>query len=205
MRTPARRASLKVFIVLSFSMAVQAQATPAFGDWQFTPFVGATAGARTGYFDPDNAASSRKLVIGAAVSRTWRRFSVEGEAADVPAFFTGEGEQRIVTASNVFSVTGNVTVGLPGAGRVHPYAIAGLGAMRVTIRDAADVFPASGWHPAGNVGAGVLVRLAPRVSLRTDVRYTRSRRDDGAESSIGFGTTYLDFWRTSVGLAIAFR
>ena len=205
LRIPARRASLKVFVVLSFSLVVQAQATPGFGDWQFTPFVGATSGASTGYFDPDNAVSSRKLVIGGAVSRRWRRFSVEGELANVPAFFTGEGEQRIVTESNVLSLTGNLMANLPGVGRVRPYAVVGLRALRVRIRDAADVFPVSGWHPAGNVGGGVLVRLTPRVSLGTDVRYTASRRDEGAESSIGFGTIYLDFWRTSVGMAIALR
>jgi hypothetical protein len=184
---------------------VHAQTTPAIADWQLTPFIGATSGASTGYFDPDNAVSSTKLAIGGAVSRRWRRFSIEGEVANVPAFFTGEGEGTIVTSSNVLSLTGNLMAELPGIGRVRPYAVGGLGAMRVKIRDAADIFPVSGWHPAGNVGAGVLVRLAPRVGLRTDVRYIRSRRDDGAESSIGFGTTYLDFWRTSVGLAIALR
>jgi hypothetical protein len=56
-----------------------------------------------------------------------------------------------------------------------------------------------------NAGAGVLVRVNSHFSVRGDARYTFSRRGDGAASSIGFGTTYVDFWRLSAGITISLR
>jgi hypothetical protein len=73
------------------------------------------------------------------------------------------------------------------------------------MRDTADVFSVSEWQPVLNVGAGLLVPVTGRFSVRGDARYTLSRRADGADSSIGFGQTYVDLWRVTAGLAIALR
>ncbi len=173
-------------------------------EWRFVPFAGVAGGAKTGYFDPDGAVKEPRVVVGAAVEKNWNRLALDVEFADVPGVFTGKGEDRIITNSNVLLLSGNLIVNLPGLGRVTPYAVGGMGALHVSIRDEAEVFPVSVWQPAVIAGGGMAIRIRPRFSLRADFRYTRSRRAEGAESSIGFGTTYLDFWRSSIGIALAF-
>jgi opacity protein-like surface antigen len=177
---------------------------PVFADWRLVPFVGVAAGARTGYFDPDDAAKETRLVVGAAVGKDWNRLAVDVESAYVPGVFTGNGEDRVITNSSALLLSGNLMTNLPRIGRVTPYVLAGIGALHVRIRDEAGVFPVSAWEPAVTAGGGMAIRIRSRFSLRADVRYTRSRRAPGAESSIGFGTTYLDFWRSSLGMALAF-
>ena len=183
--------------------AVLGTARPACADWLVTPFAGMTAGGRTGYFDPDDAASRSKPAFGVAVTRAWGRFGVEGELARVPGLFTAD-EGGLIASRSLLSVSGSAIANLPSLGRLKPYAVAGVGAIRVRIQDTGDVFSVSEWQPVLNVGAGLLVPVTGRFSLRGDARYTFSRRGDGASSSIGFGATYLDFWRVTAGLALAF-
>jgi len=182
--------------------AVLSSAGPARAEWLLTPFAGVTAGGRTGYFDPDGAASRSKPAFGVAVTKAWGRFAVEGEVAGVPGFFTA-GEGGLITSSSLLSVSGNAIITQP-LGGLTPYAVAGIGAIRVRMQDTADVFSVSEWQPVLNVGGGLLVPVTGRVSVRGDVRYRFSRRGDGVGSTIGFGTTYVDFWRVSAGLAFAF-
>jgi opacity protein-like surface antigen len=179
------------------------QARPAQAGWLLTPFAGVASG-RTGYFNPDDAAKRIHPSFGVAVTKMWGRWGVEGDIAAVPAFFTGPGE-GLITSSGVLSVSANGVLGLPALGRVRPYATAGLGAVRVTMEDAADLFPTSEWQPAMNAGAGVMVPVSGRMSLRGDARVLFTRRGDGSESPIGFGDTYVDLWRVTAGLAIAIR
>ena len=194
------RASVRALCVVA---AVLGSAGPARAEWFLTPFAGITAGGRTGYFDPDDAVSQTKPTFGVAVTRAWVRLAVEGEVAAVPGFFTA-GEAGLITSSSLLCMSGNVIITLPGPGGLKPYAVAGLGAIRVRMQDAGDVFSVSEWQPLFNVGGGLLVPVTGRLSVRGDVRYTFSRRSDGAGSTIGFGTTYVYFWRVSAGLAFAF-
>jgi opacity protein-like surface antigen len=191
-------------LTLGVMVATLATAQPARADWFLTPFAGVTASGRTGYFDPDAAVSRTKPVVGTALTRTWRRFAAEGELALVPNFFTA-GDGGLITSSSLLSLSGNAIVNLPSLAGVTPYAVAGAGVVRVQIRHTADVFSVSEWQPVLNVGAGLLVPVAGRFSLRGDARYTLSRRGEGADSSIGFGQTYVDLWRVTAGLAIALR
>src|SRR5688572_14456457 len=69
--------------------------------WSVTPSAGVALRGRTGYFDPDDAARRPKLVLGLAVSRTWRRFGVEAEVARVSGFLTGRGDAAIITSSSI--------------------------------------------------------------------------------------------------------
>ena len=191
-------------LTLGVVVAMIGTAQPARADWLLIPFAGVTAGGRTGYFDPDAAVSRTKPVVGVAVTRTWRRFAAEGELALVPNFFTA-GDGQLITSSSLLSLSGNAIVNLPSLAGLRPYAVAGAGVVRVQMEHTADIFSVSEWRPVLNVGAGLLVPVAGRLSLRGDARYTVSRRRDGAESSIGFGQTYVDFWRVTAGLAIALR
>jgi hypothetical protein len=53
------------------------------------------------------------------------------------------------------------------------------------------------------MGVAASAHSLGRLSLGADARYFRSRRRDGADSSIGFGETYVDFWRVSARLSLA--
>jgi opacity protein-like surface antigen len=193
----ARRALLTLLFVC-------AHANGAFAGWVFTPFVGVTAGGETGFFDPDDAARRSKLAIGASATYAWGRFAAEAEVFSVPGFFT-RGDDGLIASSGVLGVSGNAIVTLPAFRRVHPYALAGLGAVRVRIKDVGDVFPVSEWQPALTAGAGALVPLSGRFSLRADARFTVSRTVKDVPVTTGFADTYVEFWRISAGLAIALR
>jgi len=194
------RAPIRVLCVVA---AVLGSTGPARAEWFITPFAGFTAGGRTGYFDPGDAVSQTKPAFGVAVTKAWRRFGIEGEVGAVPGFFTA-GDTGLITSSSLLCVSGNGIITLPSLGRLKPYAVGGIGAIRVRMQDAADVFSVSEWQPVLNVGGGLLVPVTARMSVRGDVRYRFSRRGDGAASTIGFGTTFVDFWHVSAGLAFAF-
>jgi opacity protein-like surface antigen len=184
-------------------LALLAAAAPVEAQWLVTPLVGVTARGHSGYFDPDAAAARRKLVIGTAVSKPWRSLRIEAEIAHMPGFFSGREPSAIITSSRVFTVTGNVIARVPRLGRFHPYAVAGLGAVHVRMRDVADVFPVSEWQLMFDAGAGVMMAVTKRIGIGADARYFRSRRGDGTQSSIGFGSTFVDFWRLSTRMSIA--
>ena len=189
------RAALCLLTLLAFAQPAEAQ-------WSVAPTASVAIRGRTGYFDPDNAAERRRLVLGIAVSRMWHRFGVEAEIAHLGGFLTGRGEAAIITRSSVRTATGNLIVNLPRAGPLHPYAAVGLGAVHVSAHDVADLFPVSEWQLMFDVGAGVQVPAGRRFSFGADARYFRSRRGAGSSSSIGFGETFVDFVRLSARMTI---
>ena len=176
---------------------------PAEAQWSVTPSAGLALRGRTGYFDPDDAARRRKFVFGLAVARTWRRFGVEAEVARVGGFLTGRGDAALITSSSIHTATANLIVKLPRAGPFQPYAVAGLGAGRVSAQDVADLVPVSECQLLFDVGAGVQVPASRRISFGADARYFRSRRGAGSSSSIGFGDTFVDFVRLSATMTFA--
>lgn len=192
-----------VRLLLMAMLGLLADARTADADWLFSVFAGGAAGSH-GYFSADDGASGIKPVAGVSVTRAGRRFSFDAEAALLPGFFTREPD-GLVTSSRVIHVSGNLIVNLPSRGRFHPYALAGGGTVHVHARDAADVFPVSEWLGAVSVGGGVFVPISGRLRFRLDARYTRSRRREGAESPIRFGTTFVDYGRVTAGLAFAVR
>ena len=195
------KTTFRVIAALAF---VAANADAAHAQWLLTPFAGVTAAGETGYFDPDDAARRSKLIAGASMARVWGRFGAEVEIASVPGFFT-RGDDGLIASSGLLVMSGNAVMNLPRLGPIRPYALAGLGAVRASIEDVGNVFPVHEWQPAVTAGVGALVPFSGRVSLRADARFTATRRSDGAESSIGFGETYVDLWRLTAGLAIRVR
>lgn len=193
----------KRFFAALCLLTLPAFVEPAEAQWSVTPSAGIALRGRTGYFDPDDAARRRKLVLGVAVSRKWRRFGVEAEVARVGGFLTGRGDAALITSSSLHTATGNLIVNLPGGGPFHPYALVGLGAVHVSARDVADLFPVSEWQLLFDVGAGVQVPASRRISFGADARYFRSRRGAGSSSSIGFGDTFVDFVRLSATMTVA--
>jgi opacity protein-like surface antigen len=165
--------------------------------------AGLAVRGRTGHFDPDDASGGSKAAIGLAVERTWQRFGVEAEVAGAPGFFSGDAD-AIITHSRVMTLTGNLIANLPRVGPFRPYAVAGTGAVHVVMRDVANVFPTSEWQLMFDAGAGVMLPIRRRISVGVDARYFRSRRGEGAESTVGFSNTFLDFWRVSARTTISF-
>ena len=193
----------RVFLAAACLIALFGAPQSVDAQWFLTPAVGVTGRASSGYFDPDDAVARRKIALAIALSKSWRRFGAEVEAAQVPDFFSGSDEDAIITSSRVRTLMGNVIVQLPRIGPVRPYALAGVGGAQVTIRDVADVFPVSEWQLMLDAGAGAMVPAGRRLSIGADARYFRSRGGDGAASSIGFGSTFVNFWRFSARVTIA--
>ena len=193
----------RIVIAAASLLTVLASERPAHAQWSLTPSVGVTARTSSGYFDPDDAVARRKIVLGLAVSRTWRRFGVEVEATQIPDFFNGRNDDALITNSRVRTLMGNLVVTLPRTGPVRPYAVVGAGGVHVRMRDLADVFPVNEWQLMFDAGAGAMVPAGRRLSFGADARYFRSRRGDGAGSSIGFGETFVNFWRVSARMSIA--
>lgn len=192
----------RIFLAACSLVCVIAPARPACAEWLLTPFTGVTARASTGFFDPDDAARRTKIAAGIAVSKAWRRVALEVEIGIIPGFFSGGDADALITSSRLLTMTASAVAPLPRLGPVRPYGVAGLGAVRVSMRDAADVFPVAEWQPVLDIGGGAMVPISRRIGAGIDARYFWSRRGDGSESSIGFGNTYVQFWRISARMTI---
>jgi hypothetical protein len=191
------RVGIRAFL---FALAVVALTSCEAGaDWLITGFGGANAGGATG---------DKKLDYGASLG--FMRGGVIGVEADLgysPDFFRPSGNQKLVSSSNVTTLTGNIIVGVPLGGGglgVRPYVSGGFGLIRPNLKDPSALFTFKHNDFGGDVGGGVMVFFAQHVGIRGDIRYFRSvTHPTGANGfDIDFGT--FSFWRATGGLVVKF-
>jgi hypothetical protein len=131
---------------------------------------------------------------------------VEADLGYSPDFFTPGGNQKLVSSSNVTTLTGNIIVGVPIGGGlgVRPYVSGGLGLIRPSLKDPSELFTFKHNDFGGDVGGGVMAFLAQHVGIKGDIRYFRSlTHPTGANGfDIDFGT--FSFWRATGGLVVRF-
>jgi hypothetical protein len=90
----------------------------------------------------------------------------------VPSVFTGH---QLVDSSRVLTASASLVVAVPrSVWRIRPYAVLGVGLVRSTSSDAANLLPISSTQPGFHLGGGVWVPVAKRVALRGDVRFLRT-------------------------------
>jgi opacity protein-like surface antigen len=165
-------------------------------DWLFTPNIGTTFGG---------AADGREhLTYGASIG--WMGAGIVGWEADfqyTPEFFEpNDTDVDFFGSSNVFTVMGNVIVGIPVGGQsgggIRPFGIFGVGLIQQNT-DADEAFDVDSNEFGFNVGGGLMGFFNDNVGLRGDIRYVRSF-EEADDNLVTIGIGDFDFWRANVGV-----
>jgi opacity protein-like surface antigen len=174
---------------------------PASADWRVAPIIGTTIRTETGFVDLDATASKHHLVFGGSLTGlSSGLFGLEVEATVVPSVFTGH---ELVDSSRVLTGSASLVVAVPrSVWRIRPYAVLGVGLVRSTSSDTANVLPISSTQPGFHVGGGVWVPVAKRVALRGDVRFLRTTTGD--DSAFAVHGAFIEMGRISGGVAVIF-
>lgn len=177
--------------------------SPVNAQWVLKPFAGMTMASSHGFVDLEQTMGKSKPVVGLAFGWQPRDVGVEVELATVPSFLKDTGE--LLNRGRLVTMMANVTW-LPLAGwrdgRVRPYVSGGAGAVRVSIDDVLGAFSSESTLAAGNVAAGITLRLQPRFAINAEARYFRSRF--GEQNVAGFGDEYVAFTRVIAGAVVRF-
>jgi len=174
----------------------------AWAEWQVRPFVGMTFGGRTTLVNLEEAAGKANWTIGASGVLVGEVFGVEGDIAHSPGFFGGE--EGLVVASGVTTITANVYVALPRRWfryTLRPYAVGGGGVMRVRAEDFLGVLNLNQTLPTWDVGGGATGFLNDRAGVSWELRYFRGFSGDDP-TGLSFGSETLSFFRAMMALTI---
>jgi hypothetical protein len=196
----AQRPARACLAALGLLLAVPARAR---AEWQFKPFLGATFGASTTFYDLDQTVGNPHVTFGATGLLLGEFLGVEGDFAYVPGFFTGG---VLVSSSGVTTLTGNVVVAVPRhtAGySLRPYFVGGAGLMHATSSLFENTEGLSATLPAMDLGGGATGFLSTRVGLNWDVRYFRSI-GTGQIRGQSLGPEQLSFWRATMAVVIRY-
>jgi opacity protein-like surface antigen len=178
--------------------------TAARADGFFVPFIGYNFGGDAGQSLGD-AVDSKRLDWGASIG--WMGggvFGFEGDFGYSPDFY-GKND---VGGSSVFSMMGNVLIGVPFGGQqgfgIRPYGLVGIGALRSDLESFEDIIGFDNTEIAWNFGGGVKMFFSSHVGIRGDIRYFRSFND------VDFGpieieeSDAVDYTRGSIGVVFRF-
>jgi outer membrane protein with beta-barrel domain len=174
---------------------------PASADWRLAPIVGTTIRTETGFVDLDATASKPRLVFGGSLTGlSSGLFGLEIEATVVPSVFTGH---QLVDSSRVLTGSASLVVAVPrSVWRIRPYAVLGVGLVRSTSSDAANLLPISSTQPGFHLGGGVWVPVAKQVAFRGDVRFLRTTTGDDSAFSVHGAS--IEMGRITGGVAVIF-
>jgi hypothetical protein len=179
---------------------------PAVAEWQFKPFLGVTFGGSTSFVDLEQAVGEAHAAIGVTALLIGETFGVEADLGRTPGFFQS-GDQHLVVASGVTTLTGNVVIAMPrrlSQYSLRPYFVGGAGFMHAHSEDFFSAVPLSSTRPAMDVGGGATGFLSNRFGVNWDVRFFRSLGSKEGGGGVSFGPEQLSFWRASMALAIKY-
>src|SRR5688500_14080308 len=187
---------LKKYAITLAALGLLLLPASARADWLFTPNVGTTFGG---------AADGREhLTYGASIG--WMGAGIVGWEADfqfTPEFFEpNDTDVDFFGSSNVFTVMGNVIVGIPVGGQsgggIRPFFIGGVGLIQQNT-DSDEAFDIDSNEFGFNLGGGLMGFFNDNVGLRGDVRYVRSF-EEADDNLVTLGIGDFDFWRANVGV-----
>ncbi len=189
------RHSLALGVLLALTAPASARA-----DGFVIPFVGVNFAGNSGHDLADSIDAQRFDWGVSAAYMGAGAVGIEGDVAYSPDFF-GKTD---IGGSSVLTATGNLLLGIPiggehGAG-IRPYALAGLGMVRVNV-DVLGAAKPDTTKAAWDVGGGVMFFFGTHIGLRADLRYFRTVGD---VDFLGPQPASLEFARGSAGAIIRF-
>ncbi len=197
---------------------VLATAGPAAAEWQLTPSFGISFGGGTTFLfanaSAEEAAGNPNAVFGLRGVLLGEVFGVEADFGVAPGIFqrglfqfgpervSVQGGDDLEFSSNATTLTGNIVIAMPRRlteYTLRPYAVAGMGLMRVAFD---DPLSARSTLTAIDVGGGITGFLTDRIGLNWDFRRYWSVGGSDQEQGFSLGDEQLSFWRASMGLVI---
>jgi hypothetical protein len=200
--TARRLAWRTVMLAAALLIAPRASA----GDRQIRPFIGATFGGGTTFFDAEEAIGKPHLAIGASAVFLGEIFGTEIDVFDSPGFFQA-GDKNLVYVSHVATFSGNVVLAAPRRLTeyfLRPYVVGGATLMLVRKTTALSVFDVSTVRPAFDVGVGAVAFVTNKVGVSWDVRRFQSIGDGNPAAGQSFGDEHLSFWRATMAAVIRY-
>lgn len=197
--TSIRRIHLKLLNVAAWSAVLLAvSAVPVHADTFVAPYIGFNYGGNSNCAALTNC-EDRRRNFGVSVGSMSSVVGFEADIGWAKDFFG-----KVPGAENsVFTLMSNVVIG-PGARRVQPYFLAGVGLIRPhTSLNVADTITSFSQNSIGyDFGFGVNGYFTKSVGVRGDIRRFKTFQDLPRIS--GLSDEHLMFWRASLGLAIRF-
>ena len=172
------------------------------------PFFGVKFGGHTNIVDPASPlepAGATKPTFG--VSAALLGEGLLGVEADYEhtAHFFERGTGRLISQSNVTTLTGNVIFAVPvqiTQESLRPYVVAGVGLLHAHIQTQANVFNTNSNLLGLDVGGGVIGLVSPRAGARFELRHFKNLSKD--DNAVTFGSTRLSYWRLTAGLVLRY-
>ena len=185
----------------------------ALAEWHITPMVGLTFAGKTTIFDPDEGTGKRHPSLSGSVAALGSGIiGAEGifeftprffQSGDDSVLFTPGQRNTLVESSHALSLMGNVVVTAPKKWTeyfLRPFVSGGFGLLRVSKREALDIFPTTLNLPGYNIGGGAVGFLTRNTGVRFDLRYYSTIR--GTDRGPAFGEVRVRYMTLSIGLVI---
>jgi len=180
-------------------------ATPAAAEWHIVPLVGLTFRANTNALPVGQVPIGTHPNIGGAVSLLGGGIlGIEAIGVFTPTFKGDDPTlNTVLQSSRTLAVMGNVVVTTPRRlteYTLRPYFSAGLGVIRLSVTDVANI--GTGTNATGlDVGGGAIGFLTKHTGVRFDVRYYR-RLTRGNPQLLATDEPQLSFMALSAGVVI---
>jgi hypothetical protein len=173
---------------------------------QVRGLVGLTFAGSTTFVDFEQAAGGPNRLIGAQWALIGEVVGVEADVGWSPGFF--ESGTPLVTSSSVTTLSGNVIFAMPRRlteYTLRPYAVAGMGLMRIRQVHPFAVLPVGENLPALTLGGGAIGFLSRSVGVAWDVRRLSTVKSPAEVTGITpGGPVHLSFWRASMALVVRY-
>jgi len=120
-------------------------------------------------------------------------------------FFTSEAQPTATSAEDnrVQTLMFNLLLTAP-TGRAKPYLAAGAGVIQSRLTSDLGLLGFDDNGIGFNFGGGILGYFGSHVGVRADLRYFRTVTDLFKDNPLDINFGALNFWRTSVGVALKF-
>jgi opacity protein-like surface antigen len=191
-----KKVARMLFVGLSALVLALVSAAPARAQGFISPLIGYNFGGDAAC--PNiTGCSDKRLNAGVALGVTGNIFGFEEEFAYAKDFFgTAPG-----LSSSVLTAMSSVMI-VPNIGPIRPYGLAGLGLIKTHVElSPSSILTSDNNNFGWDIGGGVIIKFAPHVGVRGDIRYFHAFQD----LNIGFVTVQdhkLDFGRAAAALQL---